>query len=205
MIRRQITRIAVLLLLSASLFAADQTTPKPSLALNAPQAREWTLISHYHYLERAYLPTVVLPRMSEPPVGYNFAEQVLISQFSARDSLDYDWWLGTWDDVAEKKLSDRMEASKKTRKDWRDEAAKTGAVRVVLTRWLLTGDYVILVYKVVPASADEKTEMAAQEAATAFHLFNAKWRATLDLENDPVMQHFNDATTQFERVVRPQQ
>jgi hypothetical protein len=185
--------------------AADtpRTTP--------PQKKEFTVTAHYRYQERAYTPSVILPRVQEEPVvPPNFAEQELISQFSAIDALDFEWWMKTWDDPSQEKIRERMAADKATEKDWKSVwQPKAGKMRVSLTRWLLTGEYVILVYRILPieepstTKAKQVSQTTVTETATAFHLWNGRWHATLDLESDPVMLHFADTKNVFEQVVRP--
>ena len=193
--------------LSAPLFTRAAELPRSTPA----QKKEFTLTSHYRYLERAYAPAVILTRVQEEPtVPPNFAEQELISQFSALDALDFDWWLKTWDDASQEKIRDRMAADKTTEKDWKNLwQPKAGKMRVSLTRWLLTGEYVILVYRITPIEqitpvpAKQVSQTTVSETATAFHLWNGRWHATLDLEADPVMLHFADTKNVFEQVVRP--
>jgi hypothetical protein len=201
--------LALLFAFASCGIAADTPTTTP------PQKKEFTLLSHYHYLERPYTPSVVLTRISEDPiVPPNYAEQELISQFSAIDALDFEWWLKTWDGPSAQKIIDRMALGKMSDKDWKAQwAPKAGKTRVTLTRWLLTGEYVILVYKITPEEqtpviknpADKSRPAITNvvETATAFHLWNGRWHATLDLEADPVLLHFAEAKSVFEQVIRP--
>jgi hypothetical protein len=202
--------LAVIFAWGQVVVAADMPHTTP------PQKKEFTLVSHYHYVERAYTPSVIITRISEEPaVPPNYAEQELISQFSAIDALDFDWWLKTWDGPSAQKILDRMSIGKVSDKDWKAQwSPKAGKTRVTLTRWLLTGEYVILVYKITPEETKASVESAAKqkspavitnvtETATAFHLWNGRWHATLDLEADPVFLHFADAKNVFEQVVRP--
>lgn len=216
--RRQLMRPLIVFVLLCGCGFTPISGRAADLQMTPPQKKEFTLISHYHYRERAYTPEVVLTRVQEDPaVPPNFAEQELISQFSAIDALDFDWWLKTWDDASQEKIHDRMLATNTTDKDWKTQwSAKAGKMRVTLTRWLLTGEYVILVYRITPQeqlAVIEKKPAAKPnmqspsgtvvEAATAFHLWNGRWHATLDLEADPVMLHFADSKHVFEQVVRP--
>ena len=204
-------------LLEAYLLAFLALLPPMSWSADLPQmsptqSKEFTLISHYHYIERAYTPPQVISRVQEDPrVPPNFAEEELISQISAIDLLDFDWWLNTWDGPSQQKIQERMTAEKTTDKDWKAQwSPKAGKMRVSLTRWLLTGEYVILVYTIspeesmpAPPAKQKQQATVVSEVATAFHLWNGRWHATLDLEADPVMLHFTDSKSEFERVIRP--
>ena len=50
-------------------------------------------------------------------------------------------------------------------------------------------------------SGDQQTADTA-EVPVAFHLSNGLWKASMDLEDDPVFLHFGDDKQVFERTVR---
>ncbi len=187
----------ITVLLVAALSYAQSDYPRSS-----PQSKEYSFTGRYHYVERDYAPAVVIPRVPQAPATVQSAEEALISQFSAVDQLDYDWWLSTWDDAAQKKFAERepkaAEAKKSFQQQWE---GKAGKLNVKLTRWMISGPYVILAYTL--STADQKGTTTLPETATAFRLWNGNWRATLDLEGDPILLHFADTKTRFERVVRP--
>jgi hypothetical protein len=192
------TLIAILFALAA-LAASAQVAEFPR---SSPQSKEYSFTGRYHYVERAYAPAVVIPRVSSSPSLMQSAEEALTSQFSAVDALDYDWWLSTWDDAAQKKFAEREPKAADAKKQWQQQwEGKAGKLNVKLTRWMISGPYVILAYTL--STADQKGSSTLPETATAFRIWNGNWRATLDLEGDPVLLHFADAKTRFERVVRP--
>ena len=197
---------------SGSVGEADSPNPYPT---TKAEDHDFVLVSHYHFTERDYQPQVVLPGVGESPAVTQSPEEVLISQFSAIDALDFDWWLKTWDGPSAQKIKDRMAAQQRKETDWRKQwEPKAGKMRVTLTRWLLTGDYVVLVYKITPVQQDKTVGKGVKqtirpkienppEISTVFHLWNGTWRATLDLENDPVVEHFADTNTVYQWTVRP--
>ncbi len=171
-------------------------------ATGSPESKELTVTERYHYIERVYAPQVALPRVSDPPETVNMPEQALISQISSIDALDYDWWVSTWDDESQKKLLERDVAAGRTKKDWQQQwQVKAGKMNVVLTRWIMSGQYVILAYTL--STADQKGAGTLPETVMAFKQWKGSWKATLDLEGDPVLLHFADTKNRFERVVRP--
>jgi len=176
--------------------------PQAKYATGSPESKELTVTERFHYIERVFAPQVALPRVSDPPESVNMPEQGLISQFSSIDALDYDWWLSTWDDDSQKKLLERDVAAGKTKKDWQQQwQTKAGKMNVVLTRWIMSGQYVILAYTL--STSDQKAAGTLPETAMAFKQWKGSWKATLDLESDPVLLHFADTKNRFERVVRP--
>jgi|SRR4051812_13805306 len=167
-----------------------------------PTSKEFTFTGRYHYIERDYTPAVVITRVAESPKTVQSAEEALISQFSAVDALDYDWWLSTFDAAAQKQMAVSTASVEAAKKDWlQDWKTKAGKLNVKLTRWMISGQYVILAYTL--SSTDQKVTGTLPEYATAFRLWDGNWRATLDLQGDPVLLHFADTKTRFERVVRP--
>jgi len=219
---RQIHRIAAALLLlafySGSLWASSSESgggTAHTYPTSKAEDHDFVLVSHYYFTERDYQPQVVLPRVSQLPAETQSPEEVLISQFSALDALDFDWWLKTWDGPSAQKIQDRMTAEQKKEAEWRKQwQAQAGKMRVVLTRWLLSGDYVVLVYRIEPVVEQKEASTAVKgvkhakienspEVASVFHLWNGTWHATLDLENDPVVLHFADTNAAYEWTVRP--
>ena len=175
---------------------------QPDFPRSSPQSKEYSFTARYHFIERTYSPAVVIPRVSQAPALIQSAEEALISQFSAVDALDYDWWLSTWDDPAQHKMAESATKPVDSKKVWQQQwEGKAGKLNVKLTRWMISGPYVILAYTL--STADQKGSTTLPETATAFRLWNGNWKATLDLEGDPILLHFADTKTRFERVVRP--
>lgn len=181
-----------------------------------PQPKEFVLTRHYKLREARYTPpalvALVKPQPAQPvdntspaaePPHYSTAEQVLVAQLIAMKTGDLDTWLKTWDPAAQQMIVDHDNASKQGRalrlRQWRDRLRTVEAV--LLVRWIVTGPYVIVTY--VPASATmTPVKPTSAETPTAFHLDGGRWRATLDLEHDPVFLHFNDTRTTWEQTVR---
>lgn len=193
-----VKQLVVLTLAIGSIAASAQSLYPAS----SPQSKEFTFTGRYHYIERDYTPAVVIPRVSEAPKEVKSAEEALISQFSAVDALDYDWWLATFDEPAQKQMLSAEANADAAKKDWKQEwQPKAGKLNVKLTRWMISGPYVILAYTL--STADQKGMGTLPEYATAFKIWDGNWRATLDLQGDPVLLHFADTKSRFERVVRP--
>jgi len=68
-----------------------------------------------------------------------------------------------------------------------------------LTRWVLSGRYLILAYKITGAPG---AQTDAPEHLSVFKLGETGWRATLDLESDPLLLHFADKVKVIQKVVK---
>jgi hypothetical protein len=196
-------RVAMKWLAIAGVLAGGATmVAQARYPVSNPASKEFVFTGRYHYIERDYAPPVVIPRVSEAPKSVQTAEEALMSQFSAVDALDYDWWLSTFDDAAQKQILPESANADLAKKNWLQEwQPKAGKLNVRLTRWMISGQYVILAYTL--STADQKVTGTLPEYATAFRLWNGNWRETMDLQGDPVLLHFADTKTRFERVVRP--
>lgn len=190
------------LLAIAALSLALPSFAQSAYPRSSPVSKEFTFTARYQFVERLYAPPVVIPRVSEATKFTQSAEDALISQFSAVDALDYDWWFSTWDDAAQKKFAERDPDAEKAKHSWKQLwEPRAGKLNVKLTRWMISGQYVILAYTL--STVDQKGATTLPETATAFRLWNGAWKATLDLESDPILLHFADTKSRFERVVRP--
>ena len=173
----------------------------PRAKTTTPQAKEFVLVRHYNYQERRYEPPVALsltppaaPAAEATEPRFASAEQALTAQLSALQAGDFAAWLNTWDEAARRQIQTRGAAFAQPSGAWRQpwqEKFQPGA-SVTLTRWILTGTYVILTYRIG----------RGDETAVAFHLTGERWKATLELEDDPVLLHFKDGKTKIEKTIR---
>lgn len=178
--------------------AADLTTAGlPRIKAQKPEDKTFTVIKHYQYRERVYSPPVKVIFLDRDPKTYSGPEAVLVSQLSAMRNLDFDWYLSTWDNVSKNKILEQEKVKGKSRslmlKQWKDDF---NTKEVILLRWIETGEYVVVTYKILSAGGKER------EIPTVFRLSDGHWTATLELENDPVLLYFGDKKTRIEKVVR---
>jgi hypothetical protein len=195
---RSISTAASLTVLAIACHAADYDWPK---AKTGPeQSKTFTVTRHFHYVEQTYLPSVVIPLVPEEPKRCASAEEALKSQLSAMKALDAEWWVHTWDLPSQNKIKSRAHAPAGTSEDLIRNWKKvfSGGAEVSLTSWILTGEYVLISYTVGRKAAGSES----QEGLVAFHISNGVWKATLDLEEDPVVLHLRDKNKVFERTVR---
>lgn len=169
----------------------------PKIGMTEPKERKFTITKHYWYREQMYDPPVNIEFLQESPAFHSGPEALLISQISAMKALNYDWWLNTWDSVSKLKIIDRVTKLDKSKEVWRNQwQNKFEDKKVLMVRWIETGTYVILTYKLVASNNEQK------ESAVVFKLDEGKWVATLDLEDDPVLRYFGEKNSLIKRVIR---
>ena len=155
------------------------------------------MILHHSYEQRLYDRDVTLQFLDKEPGFSGSAEAVLQSQLSAMHQGDLDWWLRTWDEEASARYAKIYRLGSPERQTLlRQWQGAIGSVRSTgLIRWILTGQYVVVTYRLEGVAS-------APESAVAFHLSNGLWKATLDLQQDPVFLHYSDGVDRIDRVVR---
>jgi hypothetical protein len=169
----------------------------PEITLSAPIAKKFQISLHFRYEQRLYAPDIVATFVDKEPTFCGSAEAVLLSELSAMRKGQFDWWLRTWDDKAAAIYAEKYKVGsqeqQKLLREWATTLASVPPPRLV--RWILTGQYVIVTYTL-------PTRDTPAETAIAFHLSNGRWKATLDLEQDPVFLHYRDGVERTSRLVR---
>lgn len=199
--------LALVAVLAAALSIAAPATAQdvtwPEIATTEPEKKSLVVRSRYHYREMSYDPAVTVQKAAAPLENNGHPETLLISHVSAMKNLDHDWWLATWDTESQAKIAARDVAEGRTPAMRIEEWAGMQEWGVTLERWIETGQYIIVTYKVWPTGeAATSGEATARELPLALKLFEGRWAATLDLEDDPVFLYFNAGSSEIERVIR---
>lgn len=190
--------IAIIFIISLSKANSNQVTTKwPKIILTNAVEKEFRMVNNYQYRERMYDPPVEVMFLSAEPENYSGPEAVFLSQMSAMKALDYNWWLNTWDSVSRKKIIETDQKLNRSidtiLKEWKKRFTSN---RVEYVRWIESGKYVILTYKITPFKGKQK------EYPLVFKLWEGRWAATMDLEEDPVLLYFGENKGRIERIIR---
>lgn len=188
----------VLLILSVS--APSASDSQPPFTYGPTVEKTFTVTSDYHYFEALYSPPVMLKARDQEPKLHASPEDVLASQLGAVAAKDTDWFVRTWDPASQQKLKDEMTGEPAVSPAFGQWSQKTINHSLILTRWILTGNYVILGYRLVGAASTEKQKTT--EFSTVFKLGETGWRATMELQSDPLLLHYLENKKVIEKVVK---
>jgi len=179
----------------------------PEVNLTEPEKKRLEVRNRYNYRERMYEPEVLVKSVDAPLESDGHPETIAISHISAMKNLDYEWWLDTFDAESQEKITARDAAAGRSIDDrlaeWESGIKDAG---VTLVRWIETGQYVLVTYRLHPigtgASEGDAAPVENSEIPLALHLSEGGWAVTLDLEEDPVFLFFDSPSSVVERVVR---
>ncbi len=166
-------------------------------------AEERTFVSHrtYRYWERRYDPPVLVEQLAGPVGGIRGPEQTLFELVSAMRAGDFDWWLGLHDSEARARLEGALERPGHTPEDlkagWQ---ARFRGRPVELTRWIETGRYLVLVYRLggegtaaggTGPGGNGRGSGPGEEIPVVLTTKEGQWLVSFDLEDDPVVKYFD--------------
>lgn len=191
---------AVFVLLSTATAALAQPLARPTTA--PPIAKEFRYIEHHDYHSRLYTPPAVLFPVARAKAFAVNAEQALSAVTSALRNADYEWYLELWDAPSKAKILERNLATGLTKQQWiAERQAESNSLRYTLIEWLLKGPYIILRYEVTRLKGDQIIDN--QAVSLAFSSKEGPWKATLDLENDPVFRLHGSGQKEIRSIIRP--
>lgn len=189
-----------LALLTLSASAPSASDSQPPFTYGPTVEKTFTVTSDYRYLEAVYTPPVLLKARDLEPKLHTSAEDVLASQAGASIAKDREWFLRTWDPVSQQKLRDEMAGPQGPSPAFENWNQKILNHSIILTRWILTGNYVILGYRLIGPASTEKQKTT--EFSTVFKLSETGWRATMELQSDPLLLHYPENKKVIEKVVK---
>jgi hypothetical protein len=194
----------LVLILAVNLVAAvvlvspgSAESPFPPIALTDPESHRFTFTGHYNYRESLYNSSVLIEIVGEKHISnISGPESLLIEQLSSMKALNVERWLSTWDDLAQDQIKATLDSSPTALDELKNKWAKHYASmkEIRLRRWIETGTFVIVTYSVLQGSDP------AKEFATVVKMEAGEWRATRDLETDPVVQYIDRNEQRIEAV-----
>ena len=156
----------------------------PTYPTTAPIEGKVTVADRYSYREQRYDPPVKVDhRVPKELQRDDTPEMAMIGRVSAMMNQDYEWWLSTWDQEAQRLTADNDRAMGRTAAywlQWWDDMFRSGTVALV--RRIETRQYVVLTYRLVAPSGEDVG--GGMELPVVFRKVESRWLATLDLRED---------------------
>ncbi|MER2491617.1 hypothetical protein [Catenovulum sediminis] len=175
-----------MLLFSCSLWAENAFWVTPTFPTGEAEQGIVSVEQVYHY------------QLFEPKKGYEkvrlvqrkyaslaSAEEAFIARMSAIASLDYQWWLDTWEGDS-KLLALDYYASKGLNKDyWLDTWQKQFVGRkITFKQKIVLPEYIIIVYNVAAANG----KSGPIDLPVVFEQKAKQWLVSLDLRREPLLR-----------------
>ena len=124
-------------------------------------------------------------------------EDVLWAQERAYASADLAGWLATWNEESQAKWRERWKAQGITDESWTaDKKLRRSKVKSIkLLMWVARRPYVLIQYEIKFEGQGAQTEKT-ENKVSAYRLVKVGlWKATLDLERDPVYLAMTEGKT----------
>ncbi len=176
--------ITVLLFLTIRLLwaAPGQEGLTPAYPAQASEQHTVTLKYSYTYEERQFTPSYPIGPLPRNQWAFTSPESAMITRGAAMKQLDYEGWLGTWDDLSKSTMEQRAKEHNQELKavvdQWRG-ILEVG--RMTMVRRIQSGQYVILTYRIVDETGRDIGQM---ELPSVFHQVDGRWQGTQDLSSD---------------------
>lgn len=158
----------------------------PMYKTGNPVEKQMTVVDVYNYREIMYDPPIVVNLVSKKERHNGTPEEAMISRVSAMMTLDFEWWLETWDSTSRKEILENDRKAGRTKEYWIQWWKDSfGFARIMLIRRIESGPYVILTYRLTNEQGKDVGRNI--EYPSVFHSINKKWYSTVELASDPLI------------------
>jgi hypothetical protein len=163
----------------------EQMWVTPTFETGQPVEKSISIETKYDY--QLYAPKKGFERVNlvrRKYAGYETAHKAFIARLSAVSSLNYEWWLDTWDPSSKQLALDYYD-TKGLNKDYWLKTWKTGYVgrKIKIKHMVDYQDYVILVYNV--ATKDGKDGYL--DLPVVFKKSGDEWLVSLGIRQSPLL------------------
>lgn len=189
-------KIVLAALLALPVAGQTSSSPYPTTASVVGKV---TVETTYYFARRDYQPPVPVPNVSAT-ASFDTPEAAVMASISAMTRKDFEAFRSMWDESSRRMMEAKDRELGQTRETWVaawDRIFTRGA-RTELVSRIDSGDYVIVVYRVVDADPNEKpVEMQA-----VLKLQGKRWVMTQELSGDPVFSGWRKPDLKVQRVGR---
>ncbi len=182
--------------------AAQQPPPSP-FQVGPSKIDEVIEERTYYYRHMDYDPAVVVRPVARGDAAYDTPEGAAIAQISSMLAADVAWWRDTWTRDSREQMIARDREQGRAPTYWSDLwRERLAGKQAVLERRIETGPYVLIVYRIQPATGP------SDDPAQSFHLTavlveeDGRWSATQALTEDPVLHYWHQPGYRVKKMVR---
>src|SRR5215216_2015915 len=130
----------------------------------APKIEQVVAEDAYYFKISQYTPPVNVKLLKPDEASYDAPESAAISGISAMASKDFSWYRQTWTQASQRMMEDRDKSLNRAQSFWVELWEKTFKnKRIELTHRIETGDYVLIVYRLVTESENRSPTAAPAE------------------------------------------
>ena len=184
-------------LLAASL-ALSASAMAQTPALGQADPRQMTEEILHSYTVYAYQPAFVL-EARPAAVRDDVPESVVAGWIGAMRAGQFDQAAGFWDSAAQRQIAERDKASGKQPADWLKQWKRLfGNSQVVLNHKIKYGKYWMIAY----TATDPAGQVLIHETV-ALSNAEGKWRLTLALADNAVLNNWESGKTRIQRLAAP--
>jgi len=174
-------------LMTAMFFEARGPAQGAAPKLTAPETKKFEYRQVYESFKRTYTGTAIINLGVKTLPEYEMrAEDVLAEQERAYHLGEFDEWLKTWNEPSQAKWRERLQQQGMTVAQWSaDKKAKYKTLPALrLSSWVARRPYILITYQALLPGP------AANTLRVGVFRLDGKgyWKATLDLEQDAVVQ-----------------
>jgi len=184
--------LASLLALSASASAQDAT-------MGMPDTRQMTEEVMHMYTVTPYQPAFVIDARPAGSVRDDVPESVVAGWIGAMRAGQFDKVTAYWDSASQRQIAERDKALGKKPSDWAPQWKRLfGNGKVVLTQKIKYGKYWLIAY----SATDPAGKLLINETV-ALTNSDGKWRLTLALADNAVLNNWGSGKTRIQRLAAP--
>jgi hypothetical protein len=180
--------------------------PEPVFKTTSPFIKKVVVEDQYYFTFMHYSPPVQVKLVTRDTASYENPEAAAISAISAMVSKDINWYRSTWDRASIAIMDDRDKALNQSAEFWVNSWGRAFTnKRIELTARIETGEYVLIVYRLVPTGEvndPANTSNSEIELVTVLKYQEGKWLATQELSRDPVLLYWKTPDFRPQRVIR---
>jgi hypothetical protein len=179
-----------------------QGSSEPMFRTEPPVQQRVVAEYQYFFTVNRYTSPVPVAITTRDKASYSSPELAAMALISAMATQDFEWFRSVWDIASVKRLEERDKAANQDPSFWKNAWARAFAnTRVELTTRIETGDYVLIVYRIVPANATS-AQSEGVELTTALKSEKGRWFATQELADDPVLSYWKTPDVRVKRTIR---
>lgn len=185
LIKLSLALVPLVLCIACPVKAQDMLWTSPSYPASAPKKIEIKIETHFNYHQ--FTPVKQpqkLRLLQQKYASLATPEEALVSRFSAISSLDYPWWLNTWQQSSKQKALAFFQQKGLDKNYWLNAWEKQFVGRDIrLKHKIIYQDYVVFIYNVAEPSGKD----GYFDLPVVFHQEANQWLVSLDLSQNELL------------------